>query len=350
MASVRSSSAATGGFGSASSPSPRPKASCGCVRSAPSWSGSRTRTSHGDPAPSEPSRQRSSLSRREDRGRGREGGVPRPLSISTVPVRLKGSHSPFEQGASIVDPKIDLITLGAKDLSRTQEFYEEGFGLQGRTAGGGSVTFGLGDGSSGLELCPWDALADEAGMSPEGTGFRGFTLSYIVEQPAEVDDMLARLVHAGGELSKQPRLAFWGYSAHVADPSGHLWKIASPKRRPLIARKRASNGVPERVEPQELALTIGVADMKRAKRFYADGLGNPTKKDYSKFVSFDGGDGAPDLALYRWDALAADADVAPAGGGFRGFTISHVVGCATKVDAFLDRATSARAKILRREL
>jgi catechol 2,3-dioxygenase-like lactoylglutathione lyase family enzyme len=162
--------------------------------------------------------------------------------------------------------------------------------------------------------------------------------------------MLVRLEHAGGVVSKQPKFAFWGYSAHVTDPSGHLWKIASPKRKSLIARKRAVDGIPNVIPAQELALTIGVADMKRAKQFYKDGLGNPTKKDYSKFVSFEGGDGRPDLAMYTWDALADDAGVPAEGSGFRGFRIGDVVDSAQSADRLLDKAGRAGARILRRAL
>jgi catechol 2,3-dioxygenase-like lactoylglutathione lyase family enzyme len=233
-----------------------------------------------------------------------------------------------------MDPKIDTVTLGVTDLGRSREFYERGFG------------FAPGE-SSMVELREWDALASDAGVPPASSGFRGFTLSYIVADSAGVDAMLARLVDAGGELVKEPRFAFWGYSAHVADPSGHLWKIASPKRKSLLGRK--SNGAsPQLVPAQELALTIGVADMKRAKRFYKDGLGNPTKKDYSKFVSFEGGDGTPDLAMYKWDALADDADVPADGSGFRGFAISHVVESPDAVDRLLDKAGRAGGKVAAR--
>jgi catechol 2,3-dioxygenase-like lactoylglutathione lyase family enzyme len=247
-----------------------------------------------------------------------------------------------------MDPKIDTVTLGVTDLGRTLEFYERGFAFPLTERPGDRVKLELG-GSSALELREWDALASDAGMSPKGTGFRGFTLSYIVAESSGVDDMLARLVRAGGKIAKEPRFAFWGYSAHVADPSGHLWKIASPKRKSLLSRKTNGNGVPpEPVPAQELALTIGVADMKRAKQFYEDGLGNPTKKDYSKFVSFDGGDGTPDLALYKWDALADDADVPPDGSGFRGFEITHVVDSADAVARLLDKAGRAGGKIVKR--
>jgi catechol 2,3-dioxygenase-like lactoylglutathione lyase family enzyme len=216
---------------------------------------------------------------------------------------------------------IAVITLGVTDIDSAAEFYEGGFGLPRTDSGGGHVCLGLGRGPATLELCPWDELASEIGVPPESSGFRGFVLSYVVEQASDVDDMLVRLERAGGVVSKPPRFAFWGYSAHVTDPSGHLWKIASPKRKSLIGRKRAADGVPKAIPAQELALTIGVADIKRAKSFYEDDLGGKVKKDYSKFVSFEGDPGAPELSLYRWDALADDAGVPPEGSGFRGFRV-----------------------------
>ena len=245
-----------------------------------------------------------------------------------------------------MDLKVDTVSIGVTDTSSSLEFYERGFGFRVRERAPERISFELGRAST-LELREWDRLASDVGVSPESSGFRGFTLSYIVADPSGVDDMLARLAAAGGEIVKEPRFAFWGYSGHVSDPSGHLWKIASPKRKRLLGGKRAVNGVPEPVAADELALTIGVGDMKRAKRFYKDELGNPTKKEYSKFVSFDG-DGGPDLSMYKWDALADDADVPADGTGFRGFTMSHAVDSHGAVGRLLDTVTNAGGSVLTR--
>ena len=245
-----------------------------------------------------------------------------------------------------MNSRIDAITLGVADLHRAREFYEDGLGFPVEQERGGSVTHALGAGPSKLVLCPWDSLAGDAGLSPESSGFRGFTLSYIVEEAHQVDEVLARAVRSGGDLSKPPRNAMWGYSAYVTAPDGCLWKIASSKRRPLIGRNRRA-GSSEGDAKREIALTVGVADMKRARQFYKDGLGCPVKKDYSKFVSFGGDDGTPDLAMYTWDALAADAGVPATGSGFRGFSITHVVDSADDVDAELGKAARAGGRIVR---
>src|SRR5947209_5107563 len=128
-----------------------------------------------------------------------------------------------------MDLTIETVSIGVTDLGHSTHFYEHGFGLPLEERGGDRVALKLGPAST-LELREWDALAFDAGLAPQGSGFRGFTLSYIVAEPAGVDDMLARLAGAGGKIVKEPRFAFWGYSGHVSDPSGHLWKVASPKR------------------------------------------------------------------------------------------------------------------------
>lgn len=204
--------------------------------------------------------------------------------------------------------KIDVITIGVADLGRARSFYVDG--LRGRVEEERHDLLRLefGGGASTLELRPADALGD---------GFRGFTLSYILDSAAAVDGVLARALRAGGTIAKPPQRAFWGYSAYVADPSGHLWKLASSKRKPLIARDGDAD---ETATASEIVLTIGVADIKRAKQFYVEELGWSAKQSYSKFVRLDGGD-ASDLAMYRWDDLAADAGVSPEGNGARGLTL-----------------------------
>jgi uncharacterized protein len=243
--------------------------------------------------------------------------------------------------------RLDIITLGVDELEKAREFYESGFG--GRVSGtDGTLNVSLGPNASCLALRRWDAVASEAGVQAPTTGFRAFTLSYILESAEDVDQVLDRLARHGGRVSKPPRNAVWGYSAYVTDPSGYLWKIASSKRRPLLGRKEAATSNGHAINPQEVPITIGVADMKRTRDFYEQGLGLPIKKAFgSKFVMFSGEAGTSDLGVYKREALAKDAAVQPEGDGFHGFTITHIVDTPQRVDELLARVAQAGAAIVR---
>jgi catechol 2,3-dioxygenase-like lactoylglutathione lyase family enzyme len=246
-----------------------------------------------------------------------------------------------------MNPKIDVITLGVTDLEQAREFYERGFGGGVRTEHQ-ALAVSLGPNSSRLQLREWDALASDAGVEASSSGFRAFTLSYILDSAVDVDAVLERVERHGGRVSKPPKNAFWGYSAYVTDPSGYLWKIASSKRHPLVGRREAQASNGHAIKPQEVPITIGVADMKRSKQFYKDGLGLPVKKAFgNKFVMFGGEDGTSGLGMYKREALADDASVPPDGSGFHGFSLTHVVSSAQGVDELLTRVTEAGGQIVK---
>jgi catechol 2,3-dioxygenase-like lactoylglutathione lyase family enzyme len=246
-----------------------------------------------------------------------------------------------------MSPTLDIISLGVLDLEQAREFYEGGFGAT-VSADGQALSVRLGPNASCLSLRPWDAVANEAGTRADTTGFRAFTLSYILESADDVDLVLNRLKRHGGRVSKPPKNAFWGYSAYVTDPSGYLWKVASSKRRPLLGRSEstAENGHP--IIAREVPITLGVADMRRAKDFYRDGLGLPVKKAFgNKFIMFSGEGETSDLGMYKREALAQDAAVDAEGSGFHGFSITHIVESPEQVDELLARVARAGAEIVR---
>lgn len=243
--------------------------------------------------------------------------------------------------------RIDIINLGVSALDAARDFYEAGFGAH-VSAEDDALKVNLGPNASRLALRGWDAVADGAGVPAHTNGFRAFTLSYILESAEGVDQILNRLEHHGGQVSKPPKNAAWGYSAYVTDPSGYLWKIASSKRRPLLGRREPAMNNGHAINPQEVPITIGVADMRRAKEFHEEGLGLAVKKAFgTKFVMFTGANGTSDLGMYKREALAKDAAVPPDGSGFRGFSITHVVDTSQQVDELLARVAGAGAEIVR---
>lgn len=122
-------------------------------------------------------------------------------------------------------PRINMITLGVADMDRAVRFYEKGLGLPRMPFEGGAAFFTLN--GSWLSLYPWDALAEDATVSGNGTGFRGITLAHVVSSKEEVKAALDQAVRAGAKLVKPAQDVFWGgYSGYFADPDGHLWEVA----------------------------------------------------------------------------------------------------------------------------
>ncbi|HRP74164.1 MAG TPA: VOC family protein [Rhodocyclaceae bacterium] len=122
-------------------------------------------------------------------------------------------------------PRISMITLGVDNLSRSIDFYENGLGLP-RMESPPEVAFFTLDGCW-LGLYARQALAEDAGVTPNGSGFPGFSLAHNVATEEEVDRVMAQAVSAGAMLVRPARKVFWGgYSGYFADPDGYLWEIA----------------------------------------------------------------------------------------------------------------------------
>ncbi len=122
-------------------------------------------------------------------------------------------------------PRISMITLGVRDLAKAVRFYEQGLGFP-RMESPPTVAFFTLNGSW-LGLYGREALAEDAAVPAEGSGFAGFALAHNVDSEDEVDAVMKQAVAAGATMVKQPRKVFWGgYSGYFRDPDGHLWEIA----------------------------------------------------------------------------------------------------------------------------
>ena len=123
-----------------------------------------------------------------------------------------------------VPNRISIITLGVADLDRATAFYESLGWTNSATAP--SIAFFEMQGSV-LGLYEWSALADDAKVPSEGSGFRGVALAMNLASTDEVDVVFAEWVAAGATPKVDPHKAFWGgYSSYVADLDGHLWELA----------------------------------------------------------------------------------------------------------------------------
>ena len=97
---------------------------------------------------------------------------------------------------------------------------------------------------------------------------------------------------------------------------------------------------------QRLSLvTLGVADLGRARRFYEDGLGWKRGNDNPDVAFYQMPGGI--LALWARTALAADARVADTGAAFGGVALAYNARSKAEVDAVLAEAEAAGARLLK---
>lgn len=125
-----------------------------------------------------------------------------------------------------MQPRLNIITLGVKDLNKAIRFYRDGLGWPLSSASAGDFAiFKLTTGTA-LALYPRKLLAEDTKLKDNG-GFGGITIAQNVTTRDEVDAALSDAVKAGGTLLKTAREAEWGgYSGYFADPDGHPWEVA----------------------------------------------------------------------------------------------------------------------------
>jgi hypothetical protein len=200
---------------------------------------------------------------------------------------------------------IECVTLDVADPAAADAFYTAAFGL-------------------GAQL---RLRASEAPT----TGFRGFTLSLVVSQPATVNRLIGAALDARATPLKPVKKSFWGYGGVVRAPDGTIWKVATS------AKKDTG---PATGQIDEIALLLGVADVAASKRFYVDHGLAVAKSFGRKYVEFATPSSAVKLALYGRRALAKDAGVSPEGTGSHRLAIGSDAGPFTDPDGFAWEAAS----------
>jgi catechol 2,3-dioxygenase-like lactoylglutathione lyase family enzyme len=168
------------------------------------------------------------------------------------------------------------------------------------------------------------------------TGFRGFTLSLVVSQPATVDALLDAALDAGATPLKPGKKGLWGYGGVLRAPDGAIWKVAT-------SSKKDSGPATRKID--EIVLLLGVADVAASKRFYVDRGLTVAKSFGRKYVEFETTSGPVKLALYGRRALAKDAGVSPDGTGSHRLVVGSDAGPFTDPDGFAWEAASSTARV-----
>jgi Glyoxalase-like domain len=193
---------------------------------------------------------------------------------------------------------IEALTLDVADPAAARQFYAAAFGL--------------------------DAPLRFRSAEAPTAGFRGFTLSLTVSQPADVKALVAAALEAGAETLKPVTKSLWGYGGVVQAPDGTIWKVATSEKKD---KRPASRQI------DQVVLLIGAADVAASKRFYTD-RGLSVAKSFGKYVEFATPSGPVKLGLYGRRALAKDAGVPPEGTGSHRIAIGGDAGSFTDPDGF----------------
>jgi len=194
---------------------------------------------------------------------------------------------------------IDAITLDVPDPVAAKDFYARSFGLG-------------------------DRLRLRAAEAPT-TGFRGFTLSLIVSQPANADALINAALAAGATVLKPAKKSLWGYGGVVSAPDGTIWKVATSSKK---------NSAPVTQDIDQVVLLLGATDVAASKQFYVDHGLTVGKSFGRKYVEFESPNSAVKLGLYGRKALAKDAGVAPDGSGSHRIAINSSAGSFSDPDGF----------------
>lgn len=168
-----------------------------------------------------------------------------------------------------------------------------------------------------------DRVRVRASQEPR-SGFRGFTMSIVVSQPATVRNLIDSAVDAGATVLKPAAKSLWGYGGVVQAPDGTIWTVASSSKK---------DTAPATPRIDEIVLQLGVADVAASKQFYAE-RGLTVAKSYGrKYVELD--TGPVGLTLNKRAALAKTVGVPADGTGSHRLAIGSDAGAFTDPDGFI---------------
>lgn len=125
--------------------------------------------------------------------------------------------------------RINLITLGVKDLKASLQFYKNiGFKTTAEVTDDNlAIVFFNNDGTK-LEIFPVEELAKDINAESPPTiatgGFIGITLAYNAKSKEEVDSILEQVETFGATVVKPAQALEWG--GYFTDINGYYWEVA----------------------------------------------------------------------------------------------------------------------------
>lgn len=126
-------------------------------------------------------------------------------------------------------PKDVWINLPVGDVERSRSFFlKVGFALNSQHENGSdAASLMLGEKGIILMLFPEATFSGFSGQRCADTRAGTEVLFSIgVERREEVDEIVSRVVEAGGSIFSEPKeIHGWMYGAGFADPDGHRWNL-----------------------------------------------------------------------------------------------------------------------------
>lgn len=131
-----------------------------------------------------------------------------------------------------MDQRLTFVTLGVRDLEVMKTWYKEVFGWTPFNENENICFFRLNGIVLGLYSA--DELAEDIGISRDGTGFKRFALAINFRSEEEVDRIVTELQGKGVSIVREPEPVFWGgYRGYIADPEDNFWELAYNPYLPL---------------------------------------------------------------------------------------------------------------------
>ncbi|AWP30750.1 VOC family protein [Paenibacillus sp. Cedars] len=131
-----------------------------------------------------------------------------------------------------MEPRIDLITVLADDVSKMGEFYRDALGF--RIDSESDHYYGLENKGVRFAICSREIMYQitEHKDYKERKSGQSFELAFPVDSADELDRVYAEIIAKGATPIKAPSDMPWSHrTAFFADPEGNIHELFAPKAR-----------------------------------------------------------------------------------------------------------------------
>lgn len=131
-----------------------------------------------------------------------------------------------------MEQRLSIITIGCDSLQAMRKFYVEKFGWSPVAENKDIIFFKLNGFLFGL--FGRNELAQFTNTTPEGSGFRPFTMAYMVDSDEKVEELYSEMKNKGVKIIQVPKVPpFGGLYFIMADVEGNVWEVSKNPFMPL---------------------------------------------------------------------------------------------------------------------